>query len=56
MTTFKVLTQNVGGAGLESVGRGGNIAPLRISVHNKKPDTAILTEKRIDNIGGRLTS
>jgi exonuclease III len=28
---------------------GGSIAPLRMSIHNKKPEVIILTETRVDN-------
>ncbi len=28
---------------------GGSIAPLRMSVHNKKPDVIVLTETRLEN-------
>ncbi len=49
MTQIKVLVQNIGGAGLGSEGGGGSIAPLRMSVHNKKPDVIVLTETRLEN-------
>jgi exonuclease III len=48
MTRLKILVQNIGGAGLGREG-GGSIAPLRLSIHNKKPEVVILTETRVDN-------
>jgi hypothetical protein len=50
MTQIKVLVQNIGGVGFGvSGGGGGSIAPLRLSVHNKKPDVIVLTETRLEN-------
>jgi hypothetical protein len=49
MTIFKIVIQNIGGAGLGKVREGGNIAPLRISIHSNKPEVVILTETRMDN-------
>ena len=49
MTIFKVLVQNIAGAGLGKERAGGNISALRIAIHNKKPDIVILTETRIED-------
>ncbi len=47
MAIFKVLVQNIAGAGLGKERVGGNISALRIAIHKKKPDIVILTETRI---------
>ncbi len=51
MTQIKVLVQNIGEAGLgsEQGGGGGSIAPLRLGIHNKKPDIIVLTEARVED-------
>ena len=49
MTTIKILVQNIGGAGMGSEKRGGNIAPLRMRIHNVKPEVIIVTETRIED-------
>ena len=51
MTTLKIMVQNIGGATMGSEKRGGNIAPLRLRVHNAKPDVIIVTETRIEDRG-----
>jgi hypothetical protein len=51
MTIFKVLVQNIAGAGLGKERVGGNILALRIAIHNKKPDIVIVRY----HCGGRPT-
>ncbi len=50
VTTFKILVLNMGGgASMGSERGGGSIAPLRLRVHNVKPDTVIITETRVED-------
>ena len=49
MTRLKIIVQNIGGAGLGRERGGGSIAPLRMSIHNKKPEVIVLTETRVDS-------
>ncbi len=49
MTTLKIMVQNIRGATMGSEKRGGNIAPLRLRVHNAKQDVIIVTETRIED-------
>ncbi len=50
MTQIRVLVQNTGGQvwGVNGEG-GGSIAPLCLSIHNKKPDIIVLTKTRVED-------